>query len=293
MLFLRHGIRVFGSSLLLAFGAAILPAGVVVHAQANTASCGHCHTDIAKANGTSPHGKTSAHHPSGIACESCHGDGKAHAGSNGDVSQIQNPARLSAKEVDERCLTCHSARHPDFAQSAHATAGVACTSCHSVHAGKEGKLLRAAEPALCYQCHSSVKADFSQPVHHKVDEGTVTCTACHDPHGTAEARLQSAIAKRSSGCVKCHTDKAGPFTYEHAAVRQAGCTSCHAPHGGSNPKLLILARVNTICLECHLPSATLSNAQTNAAHLPSSATPCTDCHAAIHGSNHDRFFAKP
>ncbi len=270
----------------------VISVAATAHGQVPANSCASCHADLVKGFADTPHGAASpAHAGSGITCASCHGDGKAHADSNGDITQIKNPSRFTAQQADALCQTCHSGRHPDFARSAHAKANIGCVSCHSVHAGKAGKLLKAAQPALCYQCHAGVKSQFSEPVHHKLSEGGMSCTSCHDPHGVLQPQLESAIARRNSTCLKCHTSLAGPFKYQHGAVRQEGCTACHTPHGGANPKLMKQAKINTICLECHMPAATVSDTQVNAAHTPSSATPCTDCHSSIHGSNHDRYFS--
>ena len=52
-------------------------------------------------------------------------------------------------------------------------------------------------------------------------------------------------------CVKCHSDKRGPFVYEHPPVRVEGCTICHNPHGSVNPRLLARPATFTLCLECH------------------------------------------
>jgi DmsE family decaheme c-type cytochrome len=257
-------------------------------------SCATCHADLVKGFADTPHGTAAAAHAgSGITCANCHGDGKAHAESNGDITQIKNPARFTAQQADALCQTCHAAQHPDFARSAHARANIGCVSCHSVHAGKAGKLLKASQPALCYQCHAGVKSQFSEPVHHNVGEGAMSCTSCHDPHVVSEPQLEAFIARQNSTCFKCHTKRAGPFKYQHGAIRQVGCTACHAPHGSVNPKLLNQAEVNTICLECHLPAATVSDARVNAAHTPSSTTACTECHSSIHGSNHDQYFGAP
>lgn len=266
----------------------------VAAAQAPVNTCSSCHADLVKRFAASIHGESANGHGAiGIACSTCHGDGKAHAQNNGDITLIANPSRISPQKVNTLCLSCHAARHPSFAQSAHSKGDLSCISCHSIHGGKEGKLLKAAQPALCYQCHGSVKDEFAAPIHHKVDDGPVKCTACHDPHAVLQTQLQASIAQQVSACLKCHTDLAGPWVYEHKVVKQVGCTACHTPHGGRNPKLLILAKVNTICLECHLPSATLGDEQTNAAHTPSSTKPCTDCHVAIHGSNHEDRFVNP
>lgn len=261
-------------------------------AKAQASSCTNCHADLVRHFADNPHGKSATTQGSAAACESCHGDGNAHIESKGDAAKILNPAKVPAKEADAKCLSCHAAQHPNFAQSAHATANVSCTSCHAIHASKEGKQLKSSQPALCYKCHSGIEPEFSAPVHHKVDDGPVKCTACHNPHNTFETRLQAGIAQQTSACLKCHTNLAGPWVYEHPAIRQAGCSACHKPHGGNNPKLLNLANVNTICLQCHLPAAT-SNAETNAAHAPNSTRPCTGCHVSIHGSNHEDRFTNP
>jgi DmsE family decaheme c-type cytochrome len=278
---------------LLVLGANFPLVSAIAHPQDSSGSCLSCHADLAKHFSDNPHSKSSAIQNSAIRCESCHGDGKAHAQSNGDASKISNPAKLSAKDADTVCLNCHVTQHPNFARSAHATANISCTSCHSIHAGVEGKLLKASQPPLCYQCHAGIQSEFSAPVHHKVDDGPVLCTACHDPHSTFETRLQAAIAQQTSACLKCHTNLAGPWVYEHGAIKQAGCSACHMPHGGNSPKLLNLANVNTVCLQCHLPSATVSKTNVNAAHTPSSTRLCTSCHLSIHGSNHEDRFANP
>ncbi len=278
---------------LLALCAIFLLFSATAQPQAASDSCSSCHADLVKHFAENPHSKSApTQQGSAVACNSCHGDGKAHAENNGDTSKILNPAKLSAKDADATCLTCHASQHPNFARSAHATANVSCTGCHSIHASKEGKLLKSSQPVLCYQCHAGIQSEFSAPVHHKVDDGPIKCTACHNPHSTFETRLQAAIAQQTSACLKCHTDLAGPWVYEHAAVKQVGCSACHTPHGGNNPKLLNLANVNTICLQCHLPSA-ISNAETDAAHTPGSTRPCTSCHVSIHGSNHEDRFTNP
>jgi DmsE family decaheme c-type cytochrome len=280
--------------LLLLLCAAFLMSSAKAQTDAATASCSSCHTDIVKHFSDNPHSKSSTMNQGNAAnCEACHGDGKAHAENNGETSKILNPAKRPARDADASCLTCHASQHSNFAPSAHAKANVSCTNCHSIHSSKEGKLLKSSQPDLCYRCHAGVQPEFSAPVHHNVDDGPIKCTACHNPHGTFETHLQSAIAQQTSACLKCHTNLAGPWVYEHAAIKQAGCTACHKPHGGSNPKLLNLANVNTICLQCHLPSATVSNAAVNVAHTPSSTRPCTGCHMSIHGSNHEDRFTNP
>jgi DmsE family decaheme c-type cytochrome len=279
--------------LLAIFCASLLQAFSIAQRPAAATSCSNCHAALMNSFQTTRHGKVSTAHPAGISCESCHGDGKSHADSNGDPSRVQNPAKLNVRDADALCLGCHSASHPYFGQSAHANANVGCANCHSVHSAKAENLLKAPQPTLCFQCHTGIESEFSAPVHHKVDDGPVKCSVCHDPHAIFQRQLQAAIAQDVSACLKCHTELAGPYIYQHKAVMQAGCSACHTPHGGKTPKLLTLANVNAICLQCHLPPATLDDAETNAAHAPSSSKPCTDCHVAIHGSSHDNRFMAP
>jgi DmsE family decaheme c-type cytochrome len=255
--------------------------------------CATCHAEAAKGFANNPHSKLALEHgKSGVTCESCHGAGKEHVEGGGDVTKIFNPAKATAPAVDKLCLGCHEGKHQNFDRSAHGEANVSCIGCHNIHAGKDESLLKAAQPTLCYQCHTDIKPQFSMPFHHKVDEGLVQCSDCHDPHGTFEKKGLKSATQQDAVCVKCHTETAGPFVYEHDVVKTEGCIACHTPHGGPNPRLLNRANVNTICLQCHSPSmnfttlAPLGPAHNQAAQYQS----CTICHTSIHGSNTSSVF---
>ncbi len=99
-------------------------------------------------------------------------------------------------------------------------------------------MLRGSEPQLCISCHSETKAQFSRPFHHKVLEGLIKCSDCHNPHGGFELKQARLSTGADAGCLKCHTDKQGPFVFEHAPLKIEGCSSCHTPHGSANAKLL-------------------------------------------------------
>jgi len=224
----------------------------------------------------------------GVTCENCHGAGSEHVSSGGDVTKIFDPAKASPKDVDAKCLSCHGGAHPNFERSPHGEANVSCVSCHSVHASQDKEhLLKAAQPTLCFQCHTDVKPQFSMPFHHKVEEGLIQCTDCHDPHGTLGQNSLKSASEQDAVCVKCHTETAGPFVYEHAVVKTEGCTACHFPHGGPNPRLLNRANVNTLCLQCHSPSTNFSTftPQGPAHNQAMQYQSCLICHTSIHGSN--------
>jgi DmsE family decaheme c-type cytochrome len=247
--------------------------------------CATCHADVAKKFESNPHTKMALMHGStGATCENCHGAGKAHVESGGDVTKIRQMTKLSPQAVDETCLGCHAAAHPNFMRAPHAKAGVSCTSCHSVHAAApETSLLKVAQPTLCFNCHADVKPSFSMPFHHKVNEGLIKCSDCHDVHGTFNANNVKSTADQNLICTKCHAETRGPWVFEHAAVKGEGCTGCHTPHGSQNPRLLNVANINQLCNQCHSPVAasTVHGINAGSADRP----PCINCHTMIHGSN--------
>jgi DmsE family decaheme c-type cytochrome len=262
-------------------------------------TCATCHEEVATKFASNPHSKLALEHgKSGVTCEGCHGAGKAHVDGGGDAAKIFNPAKATAKEVDAKCLGCHSGKHANFNRSPHAEANVSCVSCHSIHAGGDPEqLLKAPQPTLCFQCHGDVRPEFSMPFHHKVNEGLLTCSDCHDPHGTFQGKMLRNTAEQNAICTKCHSEVAGPFVYEHPVVKVEGCITCHSPHGSQNARLLNVSNLNTLCLQCH--------SATNAAAFPHAVSPtgpahsqvatevaCTNCHTEVHGSNTSDIFFK-
>ena len=257
--------------------------------QGPSSTCAVCHAEVVKGGIDSPHGKRGKMNDGREAtCDNCHGPSDAHVQSV-DTPRIFNPAKAPVKEADARCLGCHGGQHANFDRSAHAAGNVSCVQCHTVHSSKEERILKLSQPALCFKCHGDVEQKFAMPVHHKVDEQLVRCTDCHDPHAASHPLHSGHVAQENLACFKCHKRLTGPFVYEHPAVTDGGCMSCHVPHGGNFPKLLTSANVNTICLQCHLPSPTL-DARTDSAHAPSTKESCISCHSSLHGSNFENRF---
>ena len=149
--------------------------------------------------------------------------------------------------------------------------------------GDNPDLLKAPQPQLCFSCHSDVKPAFSQPFHHKVNEGLMKCTDCHDNHGTFGNNQLRSTADQNLICTKCHTETRGPFVFEHAAVKAEGCLGCHSPHGSQNARLLNVPNINQMCNQCHSPVAagTVHGMNAGSAEVQS----CIGCHTMIHGSN--------
>ncbi len=210
------------------------------------------------------------------------------------------------------CLTaeCHvhagHTSHPPVAGG-----GDACVSCHTnVPAGHTANLVALDEGAaakkavgkvpadVCGTCHTNVVAQFQKPFHHKVPEGAMTCVDCHNPHTATKSPILRSMGANEPGCFKCHGDKRGPFTFDHAPVKFEGCGACHEAHGSANPRMLTRPTVNQVCLECHanLPAAPSSVAGVVPPAFHDLRSPryqnCTVCHQKIHGSHVDRNLLK-
>jgi DmsE family decaheme c-type cytochrome len=266
-------------------------------------TCKTCHEDMPvkdffKNYEASPHYITTLDTKKGPewhGCEACHGPGKEHVEGGGDKTKIFTFKGASAQEISARCLDCHQygAEHGNFARSQHMVNGVACTDCHDPHHAKESQyLLKEKQPQLCYGCHLETKQQFSRTFHHKVNEGLVKCTDCHNQHGGFLTRQLRATATEDTVCFKCHSDKAGPFVYQHHALVE-GCVACHTPHGSSNPRLLKRSQVNLLCLECHSFTVDPNGPATPTFHNQAQKyQACTMCHTQIHGSNFDKDFFK-
>jgi DmsE family decaheme c-type cytochrome len=269
---------------------------------AGSAVCQACHEDIFSAFAKSPHHEVDSDKQRGWvdkACESCHGPALKHTES-ADAADVRNPSKLTAAAADKICLTCHlnTPTQVGRLESSHAKDAVACTTCHKVHAdGGQSLVVRkaAAINLLCAGCHTNVWAQFQRPEHHKLPEGAMSCVDCHNPHGSIRPAMGQSFGSNEPGCLRCHGDKRGPFTFEHGPVRFEGCQTCHEPHGSANPRMLIRQQVRLLCLECHANLPTANKTGTIGVVPPSFhdlRSPrfqnCTVCHQKIHGSYADR-----
>jgi DmsE family decaheme c-type cytochrome len=223
-------------------------------------------------------------------CESCHGPGKAHAES-GDPALIKNPKKLKPAEASDLCTSCHNrASHALWEGSQHFQRNLTCASCHSVHAPKgEPQLVTRTERELCASCHRPIVNRQHRFSHMPVREGGLTCSSCHNPHGSTNVRLLKAGTTIDESCTSCHTDKRGPYLWEHAPVSES-CTTCHEPHGTNNERMLV-SKVPFLCQRCHVTSRhppTVYDGfllQNSANGNKIYARGCANCHTQVHGSN--------
>lgn len=264
--------------------------------------CAACHEDVIAGLAGKPHAA-----PPGwtaeTACAACHGDPTAHVEAAGEAPIRSFGAATPLLERIDTCRSCHGDTHPRFLAAPHAQAGMDCASCHTIHgataAGAAGRALLPPPErggagrldgvsASCAECHADVAHDFELGERHRLQEGILTCASCHDPHAPATRTVLGGF--KQEACIDCHTDKGGPFVFEHGSVKVEGCVACHTPHGSINRHMLTFQSTGELCFSCHavVPgfhvagSPTRFNLDTN----------CTNCHSTIHGSNLDPFFLK-
>jgi DmsE family decaheme c-type cytochrome len=266
--------------------------------------CQACHEDIFTAFTKTPHHVVETAKQFGRlgqACESCHGPGSRHAES-ASAEDIRNPAKLRAAQTDQLCLACHlnEPTHAGRIQSGHAKGQVSCSGCHTIHGTATALLARrpAEVNSQCSSCHVSAWAQFQRPHAHRLPQGAMSCSDCHNPHGGFRPQQVRNFAANDPGCLRCHTDKRGPFAFEHAPMRLEGCGSCHEVHGSANPRMLTRHEVRFVCLECHANVGAMpvgSSGQVLGSVPPSFhdlRSPrfqnCTICHQKVHGSHVDR-----
>jgi len=240
--------------------------------------CAECHDDLAKAFMSKPHAVNNS-------CTACHGDAETH------IEEGGGPNIFAFKSTDipiaktEKCLTCHIKSNSAYFASPHGKGSMDCTSCHAIHASEtNSSLLKVGPTKTCYVCHNEVFSEFQLNERHRLQEGIMDCTSCHNPHVPATRERLGGFKHES--CFKCHTDKEGPYLYEHEASRIEGCTACHEVHGSPNRHMLTFQSVADLCFSCH------GAAPDWHARFDAYSTNCTSCHATIHGSNLSKIFLK-
>ncbi|MCH6257748.1 hypothetical protein MLD52_14410 [Puniceicoccaceae bacterium K14] len=206
----------------------------------------------------------------------------------------------------DQCLICHIDAMHSLESSAHGNLNFShvealgdrrCETCHgagSLHmtsGGDPEKILNPKnDPEACFQCHKDKEARFNMPGAHPLLDGKVGCVDCHAFHeekNVSDYRMRE--VPEDEACLKCHSEHAGPFVFEHEAMRE-GCANCHDPHGSHNEKMLRIRDAN-LCLQCHMTEIGTNSiaigGQEHASFFQLVQGTCwtSSCHEAVHGSN--------
>ena len=256
-------------------------------------TCKECHAQQYETYAKSVHSNASVKGPGAQdACETCHGPGAKHVEKGGGrgVSIFAFNKNTPPEERSAKCLTCHDETRQltNWKMSKHSAEDIACNDCHSPH-NQHDKFLKDKQPTLCFECHKDIRSQTSRQSHHPIREGLIKCTDCHDPHGTFSDNQIKADTINEL-CFKCHTEKRGPFMFEHPPVVE-NCLNCHTPHGSNHSRLLV-RNPPQLCQSCHDASRHPGTPYT-AASLFHGVSPsnkmygqaCLNCHSNIHGSN--------
>ena len=275
--------------------------------------CATCHEQPHATTVMTAHG--ARNDAQGSMCQACHGDATEHLK---DPTKAKPPNIIKTGTAAEKaavCMACHQTnRHLAFWESGkHALNDVPCSSCHSIHGRQSNPTIspfvttfRPNESEVCGTCHQDVRSAILKPSHHPIIEGKVKCSDCHNPHG-AISPVMLRNASVNEQCTSCHTDKRGPYVFEHPPVEE-NCTTCHSPHGSSHYKLLNEHTPN-LCQDCHDASRhpgtiygggaawrTPDGAPNAGVNTRFIARACLNCHNAVHGSNapgsRGRFFLR-
>lgn len=242
-------------------------------------TCGTCHEEVVKAFLLKPHSAIEDK-----TCTGCHGPGEKHIeeGGKGEIFAF-NTLNLPVEKT-EKCFECHAKDLPRYMNSPHGKSALDCTTCHAIHTEEHNTpLLKTRVDKNCSFCHEDIFAQFQLNERHRLQEGILSCATCHNPHEPATRQRLGGF--KAEECLKCHTDKGGPFLYEHEASQVEGCSICHEVHGSPNRHLLNYQSVADLCFSCHA-AAPASHANFT------SETNCVTCHTTIHGSNLSKIFLK-
>ena len=119
----------------------------------------------------------------------------------------------------------------------------------------------------------------------------MSCSSCHNPHDGSRPKMIKAEWNNEL-CLQCHTEKRGPFFWEHAPVRE-NCTLLPQPPRLEPRQAPGVAAA--LALPALPPEHTASRARVytgiNAAGATTSASnravehACKNCHQNVHGGN--------
>jgi predicted CXXCH cytochrome family protein len=190
-----------------------------------------------------------------IGCESCHGAGSEHVGTNGRSRFIVNPRYLSAERSSVVCGRCHDRRQgyggptagytqPISEAGALARPGISRHELITKYTDpiKKGPTMQGPgreDNIWLDNVHSNKPhqqySDFLKSKMYRNDRLLVTCSDCHDLHGGPYPRFLVHDPDDSSSplCQRCHAVDVLSHMETKLNAKMRGqltrCTDCHMP----------------------------------------------------------------
>jgi hypothetical protein len=191
----------------------VTPSGRV-QSTAEVVHCFGCHASTTSAQ--DPNVLDEATMIPNVACERCHGFGRAHVeaarGGSGDLTMGFGSGRETADQQMRLCGQCH--RYPGV------LAGVGVPQVHPAQVRADNPEIVRFQPIGLMQSACYGK-----------ERGGLTCVSCHDPH----ARTSKDTRAYEAVCLSCHTPTG------RVACRvspSTGCVACHMPKADAGQGVL-------------------------------------------------------
>jgi predicted CXXCH cytochrome family protein len=209
-----------------------------------------------------------------IACESCHGPGKAHA-EKPKIENIVNPARLSTGRSMDVCLSCHRAGKPAGEEYAWPVGYQPGMELSKYWHGFEPEGRESSEFWPNGTAHKNRVQGNTFPQSVMAHSG-LQCSNCHESHGSLHRSMTVKAADSNSLCLTCHGPgkQVGPDyktldEHTHHAPLSTGseCIECHMPKTGSNS---VKAEARNHTFDFISPAESLKSGSPNS---------CNTCHA--------------
>src|SRR5215469_11253449 len=185
--------------------------------------CLECHATYFEALPPPPNRYSKTNFTLGIACEKCHGPGRAHvehykSKTAPSESAILNPAKFSRERQIDLCAWCHAG---------HGTARLPWFSYVPGEPLNKYIELPPPDPTAPIDVHGSQVELLTRS--RCFASSSMTCTTCHDVHVP-----QHDLAAFSQKCLRCHyVESCGIFAKEGRKIA-SNCIDCHMPRQQTN-----------------------------------------------------------
>ncbi len=166
----------------------------------------------------------------GVACERCHGPGRAHlaainSGSKTAASLIVNPAKLPPEQRDSICAQCHLNGEVRVLRAGRTPNSYVAGDRLSDHWAIFARSAASREVKV-----TSHMENLAQSACKQTSGAQLWCVTCHDPHRVPAAN--SKVAWFRQKCLACHDQQKCQAPPALRAAKGDDCTACHMPKSG-------------------------------------------------------------